>query len=117
MLSFIALWTFIIGSPWMLLSHSPSSEKSIIARPLPRIRFTLRNWAIAVVILAIDFAMNSFVRSFPGAFERAMVCDTVVILVSALVMTRSPTTPSEIWVIGAIVGVLGMLSFPSLTGH
>jgi hypothetical protein len=117
MLSIIALWSFVFLSPWLILSHYPSSEASLLARQLPRVRFTLRTWTVLIGILAIDFAINSCLRSFPGAFVRASICDAVIIVVPFLKTAKFRTTPAEVWAIGGVVGVLGILSFPAVTGH
>ena len=91
---------------------------SILARPLPRLRLTLRAWAVVIAILATDFAINALVeRCYPGLFVRLVVYDTATILLCVGSMLVSQPTPRNLWALGFGVGCLGLMLMPSVSGH
>jgi hypothetical protein len=90
MLSLVACISLPVLAAWVIFSYVPSSRESILAQRLPRLRPTLRVWAVVIAILAIDFAANSLCNRYPGLVVRLDACDTVFILLSALEMIFLP---------------------------
>jgi hypothetical protein len=118
MVSAVAFISLPICAAWIIVSYLPTSRPSILARPLPHLRLTLRIWAVVIVMLAIDFAINAVVeRSYPGLFVRLAVCDTAAILLSVGSMLVSEPTPRDLWALGFGVGCLGLMLMPSVSGH
>jgi hypothetical protein len=121
MLTAVTSVSFPMLAAWVIISYLPSSRPSILARPLPRLRPTLRVWAAVIAILAIDFAINSVVsRHYPGLFVRMAICDTASILLSGFELMFCKPTPNvrDLWALGFAVGCLGSMTLISpVTGH
>jgi hypothetical protein len=118
MVSAAAFLSLPICAAWLIVSHLPASRPSLPARPLPRLRLTLRVWAVVIAILAIDFAINALVeRCYPGLFVRLVVYDTAAILLSVGSMLVSEPTPRDLWALGFSMGGLGMMLTGAVSGH
>lgn len=111
MVSFVAFLSLPICAAWVIVSYLPTSRPSVLSRPLPRLRLTLRVGAVIIAILAIDFAINAVVdRCYPGLFVRLAVCDTAAILLSVGSMLMSEPTPRDLWALGFAAGCLGVMT-------
>jgi hypothetical protein len=111
-LSLIACCSLPICAPWVILSFAWSSRESVLARRLPRLCPTLRVWAVVIVILAIDFAVNSLCNLPHGLIIRLCVCDAVAVLLSAFHMMLFQTSPRDLWALAFCVGLAGLASIP-----
>jgi hypothetical protein len=108
MLSLVACISLPVLAAWVIFSYVSSSRESILAKRLPRLRPTLRVWAVVIAILAIDFAANSLCNRYPGLVVRLDACDTVIILLSALEMMFCQASARDLWAQAFAVGLLGM---------
>jgi hypothetical protein len=113
MLSYIACYSCYLAVPVVALSWVVSREDGFVLRKHERSRPRL--WIIAVIILicGIDFAvlpraMHPFFRPRLYAF------DAGVLLIPLLVASLFKWSIGDLWILGGIVGLLGMLSLPSI---
>jgi uncharacterized membrane protein YhdT len=114
MVTFGMALALLMLAAWVIISYLPSPRPSILARPLPMLRLTLRAWALLIVVLAVDFAINVAVVGYdPPQFVWLAALDGVTIGLSVLTMMVSQPTPRDLWALALAVACAGQFCMPS----
>jgi hypothetical protein len=118
MLSLFLSLDLLIFAPFVLLSYAPSATESIFAMRLRRLRLTLRVWSLLILILTIEFAVNSFFwRRDPEVFIPICACDAALVILSTSLMARVRTTPRDLMALGYVVAIMGLASLALTAGY
>jgi hypothetical protein len=90
------------------------SEGRLDGDPLPRLRPRLWGFVVVVAVLAIDFALVRRIAPPVGGWH-LYLSDAAVVLVPLLVGTLTRRSLGELWSLGTIVGLIGLLTTPSIS--
>lgn len=118
MLTLLACGSIYLLVPAAAYAWLASPTDWFCMKRLPRLRSTLRVWAAVVTILAIDFAITTQnFRASQGVPKQLYAIDTGVVLVPLSAGLFIRLTVLDLWTLACLVGILGGLCLPAVSGH